>query len=338
MTSPAAPQPRRAKPSPLQHTLSSQCGSALSTVLLYPVDVLRVRFMSQDGTPGRRHNGQTYRSVLGSARAIYAAEGGGAFFRGCHVAVLGSVAAWGIYMYLYRQLLEGYTAQLAPLLAPADLTSGGKDSGGVSAALHHFTRRAGISILASAASAVACNPIWLLKTRMQIEEYGSRAAAAAGPPRPRCYPSFSRGLAYAVRTAGVLSLWRGVSAQVLLSVPNAFNLPLYETLKLHLTAAARGEPLTLWEIFLCSTSAKMILSVFTHPIAVLKTRMQDYRALHGDVQYRRFVQSFNLAWRRGGVWDLYRGIVPSIIHSTPRSVLLYVFYEQFCKIFSKVID
>ncbi|CCW62776.1 unnamed protein product [Phytomonas sp. EM1] len=326
------------KASALQHTLSSQCGSAVSTIILYPIDVIRIRYMSQDGTFYRQHNGQTYHSIKSACKAIYEQEGLGAFFRGCHVAIIGSVCAWGIYMYLYRLMLAGYTNQIAPLFGKQESQTAPRNWMQVYGALDTFVQRSGISILASCACAVMCNPIWLVKTRMQLEECAFRAARGDALKVPRYYRTFCESIHHTVRTTGFLSLWRGVSAQVLLGVPNAFNLPLYETIKLYLTSGSREEQLTLGQVFVCSTATKLILSIFTHPIAVLKTRMQDYRALVGDIQYEHFFQSLNVVWRRGGVWDFYRGMVPSLIHSTPRSVLLFIFYEQFLKIFSKVID
>ena len=43
-----------------QHALASQAAAAVSTLLFNPLEVVRVRFMAQDGTALRTHNGVRY--------------------------------------------------------------------------------------------------------------------------------------------------------------------------------------------------------------------------------------------------------------------------------------
>ena len=89
-----APQPANnsARRSPIHHTVASQTAGFVSTFAFYPLDVLKMRFMSQDGTKERQHNNSTYSSIVRSTRTIYQEEGLRALYRGVHVAILGSVA------------------------------------------------------------------------------------------------------------------------------------------------------------------------------------------------------------------------------------------------------
>lgn len=288
-----------------------------------------MRFMSQDGTATRQHNGQTYRSVWRSFRVIYQEEGIRPFFRGVHVAVLGSVCAWGVYMYIYRWECARYAAYKEA--HATDLTASKSDGtgqkrvidAGMTDTLGNLLQRFGFSIIASCTSAVVCNPIWLTKTRMQLEESSARVPGTA-----RHYQTFTGGVVYAVRTSGVWSLWRGVSAQLLLGIPNAFNLPLYDTIKSTTMRLTQQDSLSVLQVCVCSTITKVVLAVVCHPIAVLKARLQDQRAREGEVQYRSLNQAVRTVWVRGGVKDLYRGMVPSLYHTVPRSVLMFVFYEK----------
>lgn len=321
------------KPTTLQHTLASQCGSAASTIVLYPIDVVRVRFMSQDGTQVRQHSGQTYSSVARSFKVIHKSEGLRAFYGGCHVAVLGSVCSWGIYMYSYRWLCDSYALfKERPQRRSCD-PSAGRASVVYSERVDTFLQRFALSTLASCVCAVACNPIWLMKTRMQIEE-ASRASQVE-----RRFRTFRGGLLYSVRASGVKSLWRGTSAQVLLGVPNAVTLPLYDTMKAYLKQLHQdhGAELNLAEVSLASFTTKVMVALIAHPIAVFKTRLQDHRARVGDVQYTSFLQTAKTIWKRSGPKGLYRGFVPSLYQSVPRTVLMFVFYERFLRFFTKVL-
>lgn len=331
------------KATSLQHTVASQLGGATSTILLYPIDVIRMRFMSQDGTRTREHNGQTYSSIKNAFRLIYKEEGGvRAFFRGCHVSVLGTVCAWGVYMYFYRCQCAWYEVWQRKGAGQASSSGSGssastdqkKDRNSAvywSATWQNLLQRFGFSIVASCTSAVVCNPIWLLKTRMQLEEASARTMTVS-----RNFQTFRHGLVYTVKTTGLRSLWRGVSVQVLLGVPNAFNLPLYDTIKATIMGVTGRNELSVVEVCTCSTLTKVALSVFTHPLLVLKTRLQDHRARSGEVQYESFLQSAKTVWVRGGVAAFYRGMVASLCQTVPRSVLLFVFYEQFLKLAKQV--
>ncbi|KAH9578765.1 Mitochondrial substrate/solute carrier [Trypanosoma melophagium] len=302
--------------SPLTHTIATQAAGAVSTIMLYPFDTLRIRFMSQDGTVQRQHNGQTYHSIPKALTTIYREEGIRALFRGCHIAVMGAVAAWGVYMYLYRSLCS-----LSEVYIPqGELSQVGE-----------FGRRALLSGVASSCSAIACNPIWLLKTRMQLEEISFRTSGK----RSGNYLSFFRGLIHVIQTTGFLSLWRGVSAQILLGLPNAFNFPIYEVLRSYLMWYNSRDSLGTWEISLCSTAAKSLVTLFAHPILVLKTRLQDHRSRCGELQYISFCQSSSLVWRRDGFRGLYRGVVPSFCQTVPRLVMTIVLYEKFMQFYSK---
>lgn len=332
MSTSDAPTPKK-KPSSLQHTLASQCGSAVSTILLYPIDVVRVRFMSQDGTQVRQHSGQTYQTVSRTFRTMYRDEGFRVFCNGCHVAVLGAVCAWGVYMYSYRQLCAAY-ASLKERKALSASEGAAAPAGGTpfySEKLDTFLQRFGLSTLASCTSAVVCNPIWLLKTRMQIED-----ASKAGLSE-RHFRTFRGGIVYSVNTNGVRSLWRGTSAQVLLGIPNAATLPLYDTMKAYLKTATGKADLNMVEVCGCSAFTKVMVAFICHPIAVFKTRLQDHRAHFGEVQYTGFSQTVKTVWVRGGLKGMYRGFVPSLYQSVPRTIFMFIFYEEFLRVFRKVL-
>lgn len=279
------------------HTVSSQLASATSTCVFYPFDMLRTRFMAQDGTVARQHNGRVYNSIHRSLALIYHEEGIRTLFRGCPVAVSGSIVAWGVYMLLYRQLcnLTEYTSYLG---------------------------RASVSVLASAVSSSVACPIFLVKSRMQLEE----------AHRSAHYRSFWQGLRYTVATSGIRSLWRGLSLQLCLIFPNALALPTYDTLKRFLLRYrwqhAETAELNLLEIGVCSTLTKVWILLLSHPLMMMKVRMQDERAAVGAVQYRSVAQSISNVLKTQGARGMYRGFSTALIHSLPRSLLHYCIYEK----------
>lgn len=279
------------------HTFSSQLASATSTFVFYPFDVLKTRFMSQDGTALRQHNGGMYRSIPRSLKLIYNEEGLRTLFRGCPVAVFGAFASWGIYMSLYRFLCN-----------VTECTT--------------YSSRSGISMVASMVSSCLVCPIFLVKSRMQLEE----------AHRSSNYRTFWSGVRYTAMTSGVRSLWRGLPLQLLLIFPNALSLPTYDALK---TLVLRyrwdhhaSTELSLVEVCLCSTITKVGILLLSHPLIMMKVRMQDERALQGAVQYRSAWGTARSVLRTAGVRGMYRGFTTALVHSLPRSLTHYFLYEK----------
>lgn len=280
------------------HTFSSQFASALSTVVFYPFDVLKTRFMSQDGTVWRQHNGRTYHSIPRSLRAIAREEGVRTMFRGCTVAVCGSVSAWGLYMFFYRELCNA--TEVSSLLG-----------------------RSGLSMTASLASSLFSSPIFLIKSRMQLEE----------ATRSSHYSTFWGALRHTVATGGVRSLWRGVTLQLLLVFPNALAIPIYDYFKSMLlryrwSHHEKPRDLSVAEVCVCSTTTKVLLLTVSHPLVMMKVRLQDQRSRVGQIQYRSVGQTLLTILKTQGVKGMYRGYSTSLIHSLPRSLVHYVVYEK----------
>ncbi|KAG5470511.1 hypothetical protein LSCM1_01755 [Leishmania martiniquensis] len=279
------------------HTVSSQLASATSTCVFYPFDTLKIRYMSQDGTATRLHNGRVYSSIYSSLALICREEGLRALFRGCAVAVAGSMVAWGVYMLLYRQL--------------CNLTESTS-----------YTERSCVSAVSSAISSCVACPIFLVKSRMQLEEV----------KRVSLYRSFWSGVHHTVQTTGVRSLWRGLPLQLFLIFPNALSIPTYDTLKRFLLQNrwhhAELTELNLFEIGVCSTLTKVWILILSHPLVMMKVRMQDERATLGECQYRSVAQSFSSVLKTQGPQGMYRGFFTALVHSLPRSFLHYCIYEK----------
>ena len=292
---------------PYKHAVASQVASVVATVTFYPFDVIKMRFMSHDGTAVRRHNGMHYTHLWRSLFVVAQEEGIRALYRGSHVAVIGSAAAWGSYMFVYKELQR--------IVLALDLGEGQSASAVVVCS----------AAASSLANTLSC-PIFLIKARMQLEERqtGQRVAE-------HHYASLRGGLRHVVQTTGLFSLWRGLSAQLLLGLPNCLNLPVYEYLS-ELRRSFRPEdkrdgPLDFIDVCAISTTSKTILSFISHPLFVVKTRLQDQRSREGEVVYRSLTQSSTLMWKREGLRGFYRGLVPALAQAVPRSITQFVCYE-----------
>lgn len=118
---------------------------AISTALLYPLDLVKVRYQVHDKSARR------YRSLAHGFRSIVAEEGTRALFRGMSPALYGSALSWGLYMFFYQNAKERY-ARLA-------------DSGVIQGSWQYFFSALEAGIICVPIT----NPIWLVKVRMQVQ-------------------------------------------------------------------------------------------------------------------------------------------------------------------------
>ena len=191
--------------------------------------------------------------------SIYRIEGWAAFFRGLGPSLAGVVPAQAIKFYVY-----GNCKRIG-----ANWLNCGED-----AALVH----AQAAVSAGIATATATNPIWLVKTRLQLDRAqtpGGEAAAA----KPRRYRNSVDCVKQVVRHEGIQGLYRGLSASYLGTVETVLHLVLYERLKTVFrgslkTTDGTGSPTWTEVVNWISTSgaagtAKLAASLITYPHEVL---------------------------------------------------------------------
>jgi hypothetical protein len=85
--------------------IAGTCGGLVSTVALYPLELIKTRMQVIDSSDG------AYRSLRSSFRQVMRSEGPKGFFQGMSPAVLGASGSWGGYFYFYeaskkRKLLD----------------------------------------------------------------------------------------------------------------------------------------------------------------------------------------------------------------------------------------
>lgn len=289
-----------------QYIFASQAAAAVATFAVCPLDTVRYRYMAQDGTKARRHNGHYYTQLARAMRVILREEGARTFLRGSHIAVFGATASWGIYM-------SGYKAGQRALYGALGWDLGDKN----------FAADTFVSTWASLLNATLTTPVWLIKTRMQIEDASGSAATE------RKYSTFWRGVRHVVETDGARALWRGLQMQLAMSATNAVYFPLYELMKRRVQHATGRDKLSSAEICACTALSKSIIAFVTNPLFVIRTRLQDERSRVVDkVQYVELRNTVRTIYRREALGGFFRGVVPSVVLTAPRAALHMLLMES----------
>lgn len=207
------------------------------------------------------------------------------------------------------------------------------------------------AIAAGIATATATNPIWLVKTRLQLD----RSQSSSGAVTKR-YQSTIDCVRKVVRQEGIRGLYRGLSASYLGTVETALHLVLYEQLKvvyrkmLQTTDGSEAE-LSHWiSTSGASGSAKFATVLLTYPHEVIcfgsspgclltmpkviRTRLRQAPMQNGYPKYTGLWQCFRSVGRQEGWAGLYGGLTPHMARSVPAAVITLGVYEFVLRIFT----
>ena len=151
-------------------TVSGATAGMISVLALHPLDVIKTRLQVQDGIDRRA---ATYRGTVHAFRTVVRSEGALGLYAGLSPAVIGSTLSWAAYFGCYNNAKQRYAAMFEVEHLPSHL---------------HLLSAAEAGLVVS----LATNPIWVAKTRLQLQRRepsrapeggGARTAGGAPPPR-----------------------------------------------------------------------------------------------------------------------------------------------------------
>lgn len=302
-----------------KHAVAGTTAGLASVLALQPLDVVKTRLQVQDGIPGPL---SAYRGTVHALKSIVKEEGWRALYSGLGPGLLGAGLSWGLYFSAYNRAKERYQKSSGQTkLAPQ---------------LHLLSA-------AEAGCLVCCvtNPIWVIKTRLQLQR-------GPGPTvSPRLRPSVThlrsnagpyKGFVHAVkqiaREEGIRGFYKGLLPSLFLVSHGAIQFMVYEELKA-LTAGA-GEyakdtgrsSLSVAQISVMGAISKLSASVVTYPSQVVRARLQQRQAHNRAVQYRDGLATLKLIMQREGTGGLYKGLVPNVLRVMPQSAITFLVYEK----------
>nr|GMC46582.1 folate transporter 1, chloroplastic isoform X1 [Ipomoea batatas] len=243
-------------------TAGAVAGLATAT-FTHPLDVVRTRFQVHDG---RTSMLPAYRNTPHALYTITRLEGIRGLYAGFYPAVLGSTISWSLYFYFYSKAKQRY------LKDRKELTPG----------LH----------LASAAEAgalvcICTNPIWLVKTRLQLQ-------SPLHQIRP--YSGFHDALITILKEEGWRALYKGLVPGLFLQVTHgAIQFTAYEELRKVVvnwrsdenerTSGTADNLLDSIDYATLGASSKIAAILLTYPFQVIRARLQQRPCTSGIPRY-----------------------------------------------------
>ena len=168
------------------------------------------------------------------------------------------------------------------------------------------------AVAAGGISDVICNPMFVVRTRLQTEALHSK--------QKRSMLQTARAL---YQEAGPFIFWRGMTANLLGLTHVGVQFPVYEQLKQRFRQDK--EYATAMDLLLASALSKISASCLTYPHEVIRSRMMDARTKAS------FFSTCRRIYGTEGWLGFYAGLPVSIVRVIPNACITFLTYELFSR-------
>lgn len=318
---------------PWVHFVAGGIGGTVGAVITCPLDVVKTRLQSdvyhnvynttvKSGNPIRQafqHLAET-----GSAlRGMYVNEGVRSLFKGLGPNLVGVIPARSINFFTY-----GATKDFL-------IRNFGTSTNNEKTEQTWMHLVSGIN--AGFVTSTATNPIWLIKTRLQLDK-----------SKLKIYKNSWDCLKHVVKNEGFFSLYRGLSASYLGGIESTIQWVLYEqmrmfinkrSLKIHGTDPTNKttrDHIMEWSARSGAAGlAKFLASLITYPHEVVRTRLrQAPLESTGKPKYTGLIQCFKLVFKEEGFASMYGGLTPHLLRTVPNSIIMFGTWELVVRLLS----
>jgi len=286
----------------LSHFVAGAVGGTAGAIVTCPLEVVKTRLQSSNsGFETRviefdRSIVVQQSSILNALRQILVEEGVSGLFRGLGPTIVGVAPSRAIYFW-------AYSSSKARLNAKATLAQ--RDTPWI-----HILSAAAAGIISS----VSTNPLWVVKTRLQLE-------------REKTHTSLGSVVRRIGRESGVRGFYLGLSASIYGTSETVLHFVVYEYLKKQM-----AERLGMWDdrhdlqrflgYMVCGAISKTGATCIAYPHEVARTRMRE----PGN-KYTSFWQTLGLVYREEGRPGLYRGLATNLVRQIPNTAVMMATYE-----------
>eukprot|EP00591_Stephanopyxis_turris_P002702 CAMPEP_0195520412 /NCGR_PEP_ID=MMETSP0794_2-20130614/16796_1 /TAXON_ID=515487 /ORGANISM="Stephanopyxis turris, Strain CCMP 815" /LENGTH=311 /DNA_ID=CAMNT_0040649759 /DNA_START=244 /DNA_END=1179 /DNA_ORIENTATION=+ len=287
---------------------SGGVAGTIASCITNPLEVIKTQLQSSSVSASA--NGEMAMAA-GSPRAvvdkILATNGITGFYKGIVPTLIGIIPARSAYFFSYEQTKR----RLSPVL-PAGCVGNAIVSG----------------LAAGIASNTLTNPIWMVKTRMQL--------IADGSVGQRVYSGYTDVIKTIAKEEGLGGFYKGVSASYWGCIEGSIQFMLYEKLKTKMLQKHNdlrlrqglepSDKLSKMTYFCSAALAKGVAAAATYPHEVARTRLRE-QARGGVFKYTGMWQTLSLIAKEEGRNGLYAGMGMHLVKVVPNSAIMFLTYE-----------
>ncbi|XP_023476787.1 solute carrier family 25 member 36 [Equus przewalskii] len=297
----------------LVHLFAGGCGGTVGAILTCPLEVVKTRLQSSSVTlyisevqlstmAGASVNRVVSPGPLHCLKVILEKEGPRSLFRGLGPNLVGVAPSRAIYFAAYSNCKEKLNGVFDPDSTQVHM---------ISAAMAGFT------------AITATNPIWLIKTRLQLD------ARNRGEKRMGAFECVRK----VYQTDGLRGFYRGMSASYAGISETVIHFVIYESIKQKLLdykapSTVENDEESVKEasdfvgMMLAAATSKTCATTIAYPHEVVRTRLREE-----GTKYRSFFQTLSLLVQEEGYGSLYRGLTTHLVRQIPNTAIMMATYE-----------
>lgn len=263
----------------------------LTTMAARHTQVLSISHCGVAGGPSTKSM-----SIYQCIRHIVEREGVRALFKGLGPNLVGVAPSRAIYFCAYSQSKEFLNTCLPPNSAPVHV---------------------GSAFCAGFVACSATNPIWLVKTRLQLDHNADGRPMTAKQVVRRVY-----------RLGGLRGFYKGVTASYFGIAETVIHFVIYEAIKAKLSSVRAPSPddskssRDFFEFMVAGAFSKTVASCIAYPHEVARTRLREE-----GTKYRSFFQTLGVVMAEEGYRGLYRGLWTQLVRQIPNTAIMMATYE-----------
>lgn len=307
-------------------------GGIVGATITCPLEVVKTRLQSSihhatiinngityDGVLGLRTIAHHIQGTMGVLRSIYINEGLSALWKGMGATMIGVVPARAIHFSSYqygKKILTNTNGE-----GIIGLKEG--------SSLLHLSSAA----IAGIITATLTNPIWVVKTRMQLQSLSKVKNSNINAINSNI-PLYRNSLDCAIsilKKDGVKGLYRGMTASYVGVSEGIIQWVLYEKIKKKMGEYRGRKDLKWIDYFGIAAITKMVAAIACYPHEVVRTRLREE-----NKRYKGFSNTFLRILREEGAGALYGGMTAHLLRVIPNSAIMFFCYEFILISFHKI--
>ena len=268
------------------------CGSiagVVNALAVGPLDVVKAN--QQVHGPGK------YKNIVDAIRVIRRTEGVRGLYKGIKPTILGYIPSWALFFSVNNKIKDEIRVNRPEA--------------------SHYT----VTILAAlgggAVTNLLTNPIWVVRTRLQTQEFVKGKAEYKGT-----WDCFRQMLA----KEGVRSFYKGLVPNMYGLIHVAVQFPLYDFLK----AEGKGDGVLSLShtanIIAASSVSKAVATMITYPLEVVRSRLHVQRSDKPQI-YTSVPGALKMIFKNEGARGLYSGIQTNLLRVVPACSATFLTYE-----------
>lgn len=281
-----------------EHLIAGATAGMTATLILHPMDVVKLRFAVQDGI----HSTPKYSSIPNAFSTIYKQEGFRGLYRGVTPNIWGAGSSWGLYFFFYNSIKNFI------------------QEGNINIPLGP-----GVHLLAASQAGLMTllitNPIWVVKTRLCLQFGGPEQQQ----PNQR-YKGMVDCLKKIYITEGIRGYYKGLVPGIFGVSHGAVQFMVYEEMKNRYQQyynSPISKKLGTTEYLFFSATSKLIAVFTTYPYQVVRARLQNQH-----YSYLSATDCVQKMWKFEGAKGFYKGMGTNLLRVTPATMITFVTYEN----------